>query len=517
MTDYHKRSAEQEVLKSTAGRGHTHGVHNLEDEDSCSDYMSAESDKDESDQQLSLSNARSSKNTNNSSNISPSRSSARHKPLPDRLTLTSDEELEIPTNISDRYTVPVHPGLPVIPSVPPSPQEKAQVAAKEGRLPCTVNIGIATPPHKPSDLIRGVLYHAQYLGSTFIFVADSCSSVVWTQHAHKVISLVKQPADERQPQFAVSLKISSEYLTMINDQSNVELMSFHLCSVAFVTDVNDLLVIMVRRDGSTPGVAREHNEQPSLKNKISCHVLQASNARIMALAIGQAFNVAYHEFLKSSGIKEDLLQEVEYASILSAQQSPSTEVDPVLHGKTKQVTIGKKRGEMLGIMIVAAGIGSIVPTAVVAHLSKTGPVHKSGQVNVGDYLLSVNGNSLVGLSIPQCIQQLKDARVDQLAKLVILPVPPVLEVSIFRPDTKFPLGFSVKEGVVCNLIRSSMADRSGVRVGYRIIQIGTNNTIKKSHDYIVHLLHTAVGQINIKMMHLLIYKVMTGEMAPIHF
>jgi len=59
----------------------------------------------------------------------------------------------------------------------------------------------------------------------------------------------------------------------------------------------------------------------------------------MALAIGQAFNVAYHEFLKSSGIKENLLQEVEYASILSAQQSPSAEVDPVLHDKTKQVCV----------------------------------------------------------------------------------------------------------------------------------------------------------------------------------
>ena len=40
-----------------------------------------------------------------------------------------------------------------------------------------------------------------------------------------------------------------------------------------------------------------------------------------------------------------------------------------------------------------------------------------------------------------------------------------------------------------------MADRSGVRVGYRIIQIGTNNTIKQSHDDIVHHLQTAVGQV----------------------
>ena len=111
--------------------------------------------------------------------------------------------------------------------------------------------------------------------------------------AFHIFYVLQQPADERQPQFAVSLKISSEYLTIINDQSNVrdleyqyqllvnavqvELMSFHLCSVAFVTDINDLLVIMVRRDGSTPGIAHEQNEQSSLKNKISCHVLRASN------------------------------------------------------------------------------------------------------------------------------------------------------------------------------------------------------------------------------------------------
>lgn len=62
---------------------------------------------------------------------------------------------------------------------------------------------------------------------------------------------------------------------------------------------------------------------------------------------------------------------------------------------------------MLGIMIVAAGIGSIIPTVVIAHLSKTGPVFKSGQINVGDYLLSVNGASLVGLTILQCIQHIK--------------------------------------------------------------------------------------------------------------
>lgn len=72
-----------------------------------------------------------------------------------------------------------------------------------------------------------------------------------------------------------------------------------------------------------------------------------------------------------------------------------------------KVTIGKKKGEMLGLMVVAAGIGAIIPTVIIAHLSKSGPAFKSGQLNVGDYLLSINGASLVGLSILQCIQHIK--------------------------------------------------------------------------------------------------------------
>lgn len=53
-------------------------------------------------------------------------------------------------------------------------------------------------------------------------------------------------------------------------------MSFHLCAVSFVTDVEDLLVIMVKRDCAIPGVAQDQQEEAS-KSKISCHVLQAPN------------------------------------------------------------------------------------------------------------------------------------------------------------------------------------------------------------------------------------------------
>ena len=49
----------------------------------------------------------------------------------------------------------------------------------------------ATPPHKPAELISGVFYRAQYLGSTFIFVQPSCEGLAWTQHAHEVVALIK--------------------------------------------------------------------------------------------------------------------------------------------------------------------------------------------------------------------------------------------------------------------------------------------------------------------------------------
>lgn len=271
--------AKQEILKVTSGCVDTHGEHNLEDEsgeDTGSDYVSAGSDAE--DDQKKVASVRNEKRS------VLSNSAIKRHSQPASIVIPPTEELEMPGDSSDRCTfVPTHPGLPVMPSVPPqSPQEKAQVAAKEGKLPHTVNIGVTTPPHKPAELISGVYYQAQYLGSTFIFVPDSCEGVVWTQHAHEVIGVIKQPADERQPHFAVSLKISSENLAVINCLSNVELMSFHLCAVSFVTDVGDLLVIMVRRDHAIPGVAQNQQQQAS-KTKISCHVLQAPNVCVVSL------------------------------------------------------------------------------------------------------------------------------------------------------------------------------------------------------------------------------------------
>ena len=64
-----------------------------------------------------------------------------------------------------------------------------------------------------------------------------------------------------------------------------------------------------------------------------------------------------------------------------------------------QVVIHKKYGESLSMMIVESGWGSMVPTVVIAHLDNKGPAAKSGQLNVGNQILAVNGQSLVGLPL----------------------------------------------------------------------------------------------------------------------
>lgn len=45
------------------------------------------------------------------------------------------------------------------------------------------------------------------------------------------------------------------------------------------------------------------------------------------MAIGQAFSAAYKQFLKSSGVSEEHMEQAEYAHILNAQSVPKLEVE----------------------------------------------------------------------------------------------------------------------------------------------------------------------------------------------
>ena len=57
-----------------------------------------------------------------------------------------------------------------------------------------------------------------------------------------------------------------------------------------------------------------------------------------------------------------------------------------------------------------------------------------------------------------------------------------------------PLPFFVQ---ICSLMRGSIAERGGVRVGHRIIEINDESVVATSHQHIVELLATTVGEVGL--------------------
>ena len=100
------------------------------------------------------------------------------------------------------------------------------------------------------------------------------------------------------------------------------------------------------------------------------------------------------------------------------------------------------------------------------------------------------------LSSLMCIM-FQNTKTQTVVKLTVVPCAPVVEVKIKRPDTKYQLGFSVQNGVICSLLRGGIAERGGVRVGHRIIEINNQSVVAVPHEKIVNLLATSVGEVSI--------------------
>lgn len=50
---------------------------------------------------------------------------------------------------------------------------------------------------------------------------------------------------------------------------------------------------------------------------------------------------------------------------------------------------------------------------------------------------------------------------------------------------------------VCTVWRGSIGERSGIRVGHKVIEINGTSTVGMEHDDIVHLLSTTVGDVSL--------------------
>ncbi|XP_034548495.1 amyloid-beta A4 precursor protein-binding family A member 1 isoform X2 [Notolabrus celidotus] len=388
-------------------------------------------------------------------------------------------------------------------------------------------------PCDPEDLIDGIIFAANYLGSTQLLSDKTPSKNVRMMQAQEAVSKIKTAQKvaqnkkktsegEPQPMTEVDLFISTQRIKVLNADSQETMMDHPLRTISYIADIGNVVVLMARRrmprsDSQENLEASDPGQESKRQYKMICHVFESEDAQLIAQSIGQAFSVAYQEFLRANGINPEDLSQKEYSDLLNTQDMYN---DDLIHfsksENCKDVLIEKGKGEILGVVIVESGWGSILPTVIIANMMHAGPAERSGRLNIGDQIMSINGTSLVGLPLSTCQSIIKGLKNQARIKMNIVRCPPVTTVLIRRPDLRYQLGFSVQNGIICSLMRGGIAERGGVRVGHRIIEINSQSVVATPHEKIVHILSNAVGEIHMKTMPAAMYRLLTAQEQPVY-
>uniref|UniRef100_A0A3P8RD61 Amyloid beta (A4) precursor protein-binding, family A, member 2b n=1 Tax=Astatotilapia calliptera TaxID=8154 RepID=A0A3P8RD61_ASTCA len=345
-------------------------------------------------------------------------------------------------------------------------------------------------PCEPEDLIDGIIFAANYLGSTQLLSERNPSKNIRMMQAQEAVSRVKSADGDAQTLTEVDLFISTQRIKVLNADSQETMMDNALRTISYIADIGNIVVLMARRRmprtasqdciETTPGAPEAKKQY-----KMICHVFESEDAQLIAQSIGQAFSVAYQEFLRANGINPEDLSQKEYSDIINTQEMYN---DDLIHFSNsencKELQLEKSKGEILGVVIVESGWGSILPTVILANMMNGGPAARSGKLSIGDQIMSINNTSLVGLPLATCQGIIKGLKNQVQVKMNIVSCPPVTTVLIKRPDLKYQLGFSVQNGIICSLMRGGIAERGGVRVGHRIIEINGQSVVATAHEKI---------------------------------
>ncbi|XP_043391803.1 amyloid-beta A4 precursor protein-binding family A member 3 isoform X1 [Chelonia mydas] len=368
-------------------------------------------------------------------------------------------------------------------------------------------------PCEPEDLLDGVIFGAKYLGSTQLVSERNPPASVRMAQAQEAVDRIKAPEGESQPMTEVDLFVSTQRIKVLTADSQEAMMDHPLQTISYIADIGSIIVLMARR--KLP--RRADASQEKRLYKMICHVFHSADAQLIAQAIGQAFSVAYQQLLQASGIDPSQLSPGQDSRALESQELHNGDLAHFSKQENcKDVCIRKQKGEILGVAVVESGWGSILPTVVVANLMHGGPAEKCGELSIGDRLMSVNGTSLVGLPLSTCQSIIRqDLKSQTEVTLSIVHCPPVTTAIVRRPDSKYPLGFCVEDGIICSLMRGGIAERGGIRVGHRIIEINGQSVVATPHEKIIQLLTQAVSEVHIKTMPASTYRLLTGQEQPI--
>uniref|UniRef100_A0A8C7G1D4 Amyloid beta protein binding family A member 2 n=1 Tax=Oncorhynchus kisutch TaxID=8019 RepID=A0A8C7G1D4_ONCKI len=389
-------------------------------------------------------------------------------------------------------------------------------------------------PCEPEDLIDGIIFAANYLGSTQLLSERNPSKNIRMMQAQEAVSRVKRvqkaakikkkasPEGDTQTLTEVDLFISTLRIKVLNADTQETMMDNALRTISYIADIGNIVVLMARRRmprtasqdciETTPGAPEAKKQY-----RMICHVFESEDAQLIAQSIGQSFSVAYQEFLRANGINPEDLSQKEYSDIINTQEMYN---DDLIHFSNsencKELQLEKHKGEILGVVIVESGWGSILPTVILANMMNGGPAARSGKLSIGDQIMSINNTSLVGLPLATCQGIIKGLKNQVQVKLNIVSCPPVTTVLIKRPDLKYQLGFSVQNGIICSLMRGGIAERGGVRVGHRIIEINGQSVVATAHEKIVQALSNSVGEIHMKTMPAAMFRLLTGQETPMY-
>ncbi|KAM7015766.1 amyloid-beta A4 precursor protein-binding family A member 2 isoform 4-T6 [Tautogolabrus adspersus] len=377
-------------------------------------------------------------------------------------------------------------------------------------------------PCEPEDLIDGIIFAANYLGSTQLLSERNPSKNIRMMQAQEAVSRVKNADGDATTLTEVDLFISTQRIKVLNADSQETMMDNALRTISYIADIGNIVVLMARRRmprtasqdciETTPGAPEAKKQY-----KMICHVFESEDAQLIAQSIGQAFSVAYQEFLRANGINPEDLSQKEYSDIINTQEMYN---DDLIHFSNsencKELQLEKIKGEILGVVIVESGWGSILPTVILANMMNGGPAARSGKLSIGDQIMSINNTSLVGLPLATCQGIIKGLKNQVQVKMNIVSCPPVTTVLIKRPDLKYQLGFSVQNGIICSLMRGGIAERGGVRVGHRIIEINGQSVVATAHEKIVQALSNSVGEIHMKTMPAAMFRLLTGQETPMY-
>ncbi|XP_027888709.1 amyloid-beta A4 precursor protein-binding family A member 1 isoform X2 [Xiphophorus couchianus] len=374
-------------------------------------------------------------------------------------------------------------------------------------------------PCDPEDLIDGIIFAANCLGSTQMLSEKTPSKNIRMIQAQEAVNRIKA---EPQPITEVDLFISTQRIKVLNADSQETMIDNALRTISYIADIGNIVVLMARRrlphcDSQENVEVSDPSQDSKHQHKMICHVFESEDAQLIAQSIGQAFSVAYQEFLRANGINPEDLSQTEYSDLMSTQDMYNEDLVHFSRSENcKDVCIEKAKGEILGVVIVESGWGSILPTVIIANMMHAGPAERSGRVNIGDQIMSINGTSLVGLPLSTCQSIIKGLKNQSRIKLNIVRCPPVTTVLIRRPDMRYQLGFSVQNGIICSLMRGGIAERGGVRVGHRIIEINNQSVVATPHEKIVQILSNAVGEIHMKTMPAAMYRLLTAQEQPLY-